>query len=401
MTTQPAYQQRQSRLLSLPRELRDEIYTYYLQEPGGYVHSPSTNKLRCYDGQIIDFSLMWTCKMVASEMRDLPLRVNEVVFRPFRYIKSPQDGSDIWDAWSQAGKYDFLLERLHFLQEEAFVLGASTSGQSIIAVKCLPPKPRRANRHVIALEQLAKDVSEQYPDSCISDLLTRISKYEDEDYVPLKDIMGNPSSMTYHDREVLQACLPSLTSQADFSERLKSRSCCVDILGFGPALKLSRFRTNIPRRNRGFSILDRLMKNWYETSPHDERERQSIEQLSLLKLDHMRSTIATTLWQPWALPTEDQLIEVRDLFEDPRPDTWYNFEVALLDLRYFQSATSQAIRFLDALQPQHRKQMRNVEILEEEKSAALPECHLRGMLPTCDAVPQLSVDRYFDLWRCV
>ena len=129
MTTQPAYQQRESRLLSLPRELRDEIYTYYLQEPGGYVHSPSTNKLRCSNGQVIDFSLMWICKMVACEMRDLPLRVNEVVFRPFRYIKSPQEGSDIWDAWSQAGKYDFLLGRLHLLQEEMFALAATTHGQ--------------------------------------------------------------------------------------------------------------------------------------------------------------------------------------------------------------------------------------------------------------------------------
>lgn len=145
-----------------------------------------------------------------------------MVFKPFQEIKASQEGSNIWDAWSQAGKYDFLLERLHFLQEEAFVLGASTPGQSIFAVKCLPPKPRRANRHVVALGQLTKDVSERYPDSCISDLLTWLSKYEDEDYVPLKDIMGNPTSMTYHDREVLQACLPRLTSQADFPVRLKS-----------------------------------------------------------------------------------------------------------------------------------------------------------------------------------
>ena len=177
----------------------------------------------------------------------------------------------------------------------------------------------------------------------------------------------------------------------------------MDILGCSPVLELSRFRTNIPRRNRNFNILDRLMRNWYRTSSHyvRERERQSAGELSLLKLDHMRSTIATTLWQPWVLPTEDQLIEVRDLFEDPRPDTWYNFEDALPDLRYFQSATSQAIRFLDALQPQYREQMRNIKILEEEKSVAFPECHLRGILPICDAVTQLSVDRYVDLWRCV
>lgn len=68
MTAQGSPQQPQSRLPSLPRELRDEIYTYYLQEPGGYVNFPSTNKLRCSNREAIDFGLMRTFKMVASGM---------------------------------------------------------------------------------------------------------------------------------------------------------------------------------------------------------------------------------------------------------------------------------------------------------------------------------------------
>ena len=82
--------------------------------------------------------------MVASEMRDLPLRVNEVVFKPFQEIKISPEGSDVWDAWSQAGKYDFLLGRLHLLQEEMFALAATTHGQSTFVLISHLPTPNAA-----------------------------------------------------------------------------------------------------------------------------------------------------------------------------------------------------------------------------------------------------------------
>jgi hypothetical protein len=55
------------RLLNIPRELRDEIYAYYLTEDEGYRHHPETNTLRCFDGKPIDLALMYCCKQIAQK----------------------------------------------------------------------------------------------------------------------------------------------------------------------------------------------------------------------------------------------------------------------------------------------------------------------------------------------
>jgi hypothetical protein len=72
-------------LLELPRELRDEIYGYYLfadrGSDGAYVYNFETNKLRRADKQPIDLGLMYTCKTIAAEMYGMPMRLNTVAFR--------------------------------------------------------------------------------------------------------------------------------------------------------------------------------------------------------------------------------------------------------------------------------------------------------------------------------
>lgn len=118
-----------SQLLQLPRELRDEIYRYYLKEDDGYAYVPHTGRLRCADGRHIDLSLVYTCKMIAAEMRTLPLKVNTVNFHTTvdQEERSPSD--DQWTNWSRAGRYDFLLDRLNFIREEAFAVAASMFGE--------------------------------------------------------------------------------------------------------------------------------------------------------------------------------------------------------------------------------------------------------------------------------
>ncbi|KAI1532116.1 hypothetical protein PtrCC142_008189, partial [Pyrenophora tritici-repentis] len=91
MATGPPVRQQQSRFMSLPRELRNGIYTYYFQVPGGYAHSPTTNRLRCSKDQPVDLSLIRTCKQIADETRNLPLQVNEIVFKSFHEVSSTSD----------------------------------------------------------------------------------------------------------------------------------------------------------------------------------------------------------------------------------------------------------------------------------------------------------------------
>jgi len=65
----------------LPRELRDEIYTYYAAQDGGYLYNQRTRRLRAANGAPIDLSFMQTCSRVAHELRPVIFQTNTVTFR--------------------------------------------------------------------------------------------------------------------------------------------------------------------------------------------------------------------------------------------------------------------------------------------------------------------------------
>lgn len=67
--------QPQSRFFSLPRELRDEIYRYYIYQEDGYHHWPDTNKLLS-----TDLACSYTYKAGAEGMRGIALQRNTITF---------------------------------------------------------------------------------------------------------------------------------------------------------------------------------------------------------------------------------------------------------------------------------------------------------------------------------
>jgi hypothetical protein len=118
-----------SRFLQLPRELRDEIYAHYLREETGYVHVAQTNKLQRADGRPIELALTYTCRLVAEEMRGLPLKVNAITFKSYCPEVVASEKEDVWSAWCIAGRYDYLPDRLWFAKEEALAVAASFYGE--------------------------------------------------------------------------------------------------------------------------------------------------------------------------------------------------------------------------------------------------------------------------------
>ena len=66
--------------LSLPRELRDTIYLYYVIEWNGYHYQYESGKFRTSDGRRIELALMYTCTCVAKEMHHLALNNNVLHF---------------------------------------------------------------------------------------------------------------------------------------------------------------------------------------------------------------------------------------------------------------------------------------------------------------------------------
>jgi hypothetical protein len=65
------HMQLQSHLFRLPRELRDLIYDHYLFNETGLKHDFIKNKLTLADGEHIDQSLAYTCRMAAAELQGL------------------------------------------------------------------------------------------------------------------------------------------------------------------------------------------------------------------------------------------------------------------------------------------------------------------------------------------
>ncbi|CAN9167452.1 unnamed protein product [Alternaria sp. RS040] len=82
-----------SRLLQLPRELRDVIYAYYFRGEGGFVYDFAANKIRRADGYPIELSLVLTCRHVAAEAHGLALQINAVRFATFHSDDTQEQAS--------------------------------------------------------------------------------------------------------------------------------------------------------------------------------------------------------------------------------------------------------------------------------------------------------------------
>jgi hypothetical protein len=125
------------------------------------------------------------------------------------------------------------------------------------------------------------------------------------------------------------------------------------------------------------------------------------EELPSSLIRRIASAIATLPWEPWRLPVEEQLSEMGDLLDDPMPESWKSWERNLPQLRYYLSATSQAIRFLDRLSAPLRLQLRHVVLHKDKKSVALPECHTFGLILYVNTLSSLRIERRVDLWSTV
>lgn len=71
-----------SRLLALPRELRDRAYGYYFFDKDGYTYDYDTGRLTTSTPNMnrIELDLRFTCYQIAFETRGLPLQLNTIHF---------------------------------------------------------------------------------------------------------------------------------------------------------------------------------------------------------------------------------------------------------------------------------------------------------------------------------
>ena len=119
------------------------------------------------------------------------------------------------------------------------------------------------------------------------------------------------------------------------------------------------------------------------------------------------STIASTVWLPWTTPTTAQFNDMRELWMfltlAGRFQYWYGEKGpdGGAELRYYESAASQSIRFLDMLRPRQRSRLRRLVIREDRKCSALPQCHANGLIPYLKDLPRLRVVHHVDMWSAM
>lgn len=119
-------------------ELRDEIYRYYVLSDGSYHHHPATNALRSSDGSIIDRALIYSCKQIAHETKDLHFKVNSIMFQTSLEPRSYPRDDIATPMFSKAGRYVYLNHLLGWkaseLPEMFSKIGTTTLLDSSLAV---------------------------------------------------------------------------------------------------------------------------------------------------------------------------------------------------------------------------------------------------------------------------
>jgi hypothetical protein len=113
------------------------------------------------------------------------------------------------------------------------------------------------------------------------------------------------------------------------------------------------------------------------------------------------SVIAEIEFVPWRLPGVQQLTELEDLLAPPNPEARIRAVPPMNAQRFYVSAASQAICFLDSLQSYQRSNLRHIVIHEDKKSVALPQYHLYGLVPYLEELKRLHIERNINLWNPV
>ncbi|KAJ3938961.1 uncharacterized protein N0V96_011073 [Colletotrichum fioriniae] len=103
-----------SRLLSIPREVRNLIYEHYIIVEAGYIYESDGllgGRLKRADGRPINLNLMYACRLVANKMRHLALRSNTLTFSTITSESGPSSLATLEGLRMRAARFDGLVGR--------------------------------------------------------------------------------------------------------------------------------------------------------------------------------------------------------------------------------------------------------------------------------------------------
>ncbi|KAK1497100.1 hypothetical protein CTAM01_08112 [Colletotrichum tamarilloi] len=390
-----------SRLLSIPREVRDLIYEHYTIVEGGYIYESDDllgGRLKRADGRPIDLNLMYACRLVANEMRHLALRSNTLTFSTITSESGPSPLAMLEGLRMRAARFDGLVGRCldRYRQQLLHFAGGFLARRRFEEQQARTTTSEEGNH----------DHEENDSDGSSSDLAAASKVHvdppstEDPDGVSSSGSSpsGEPSWAT------AQLTLDELAKKHPRFLRVLERMDHEDLTPWR-AWGFTHFRRG-PYGEAPSSYLELCCDLLQAASRLKPNDWNQLEWCRLMNISENRlaggetrsSRIMRCSVREWDIPKAADLKEL---------SSWITEEKRLLSsIRhgsdgsvYRFSAAASAIRYLKSIPAAMRAQVRKIVLVEDYRSVAHPESHARGLIPFCRENPLLRVERRVNLWR--
>ncbi|KAF5700228.1 hypothetical protein FMUND_14415 [Fusarium mundagurra] len=328
--------------LLLPNEIRHLIYKAYFTLEDGYAFQSGSGKLAAADGQPLDLALMYTCRLIASETKNLPLELNVVSFST---VYHPE-----WRRW--AGRFDYLLRTQHLMQTHILaVLG--NSGHITPAI--YEEVGERFPWFVAALKDVVNDPQRIIHTIIPDRYLDGVACYREwslyRTTVPRDRVFQGTTGSRYE-----------ITHAVKFTLRLVAQQLQI----------------------KSGSDLGEFLVGWRGW----KGDRQDL-------IDFLDEC-----YEPWDMPSWSDLESMGRRLEDD--DKWSRLQLWEVDdwkmataayrSKYRFSAAAVAIRFLRHLPLGKRLSLRAMLLREDHIAVGFQECHSNGLIPFLQENPRLRVE---------
>ncbi|KAJ4269461.1 hypothetical protein NW762_001121 [Fusarium torreyae] len=323
--------------LALPYELRHKIYKAYFTLDDGYMFQPGSGKLAAAD-RPLDLSLMYTCRFIASETKDLPLKCNTISFST---VYHPE-----WRKW--AGRFDYLLRAQLRMQTNVLIsLGEFITPDIYSQIRTKFPWFVPELEHLVR-NQRVDDFEEDYAESYI-------------DIVTTGDLWNHSDTVYNHEDRFtgIKATGYEVSQAVNFALRLVAHTPKIDSTG-----SLAGSLQGWTGRHGLVDFLDQCYEPW------DIPSWTELESMGKRFRDH-RLWSKVQGWETERFPR--------------RP-----FDAYRSKFRF--SAAAVAIRFLKYLSINKRMCIRKIVIREDRIAVGHPECHAQGLIPFLRENPRLRIE---------
>ncbi|KAL2677376.1 hypothetical protein Neosp_011146 [[Neocosmospora] mangrovei] len=404
-------------LITLPPEIREKIFHYYFKVDGGYIFNGDSEKLTTADNNPIDLALIYTCRSVANETRNMPLTINTITFSTLYR----EDWRGLAGCFNCVSTYYRLLEADLVVRLARFMTPDMYS-QLALKFPTLAPQILKESRHhenCLTYYETGRGHGDSDSDS------------DSESEGNLDDIFGpdpdsekektDPSDGCYEWRHGRSARSYRyrvehhlrLDSSDDFYHSLGS----IDHQSTGHLLR-HEWEGGAWAIQAAMSYCLRLLA---------EKEPAEFTRLVYGALPGWVGTypaheLLDLRFEPWAIPSRSEVGKATSRFKADVAwkllEPWYYTPPKAYNppgvygrlhpptgvrcrekIRFSAAAT--AIRFLQRLPTSQRLQIRNLVLHEDHRSVGTPSTHVQGLAPFFKENPRLRVVRRVSVLDCI